>query len=89
MVNKIEIFRYQIKHDFPDNFEKNKEAFKGHAFTIRCNKGFIEDQNNYADMSYGSQPLSKEGSGLIAIYNVIYHFTNKLDIDFPSIIKAF
>ena len=40
-------------------------------------------------MSYGSQPLSEEGSGLIAIYNVIYHFTNKLDIDFPSIIKAF
>ena len=29
LVNKIEIFRYQIKHDFPDNFEKNKEAFKG------------------------------------------------------------
>ena len=88
LVNIIEKVRYTTKHDFPDNFKKNKEAFKGHVFTIRRNKGFIEDQNNYADMSYGNYLLSKEGSGLIAIYNVIYHLTNKLDIDFPSIIKA-
>ena len=37
LVNMIEKVRYTIKHDFPDNFKKNKEAFKGHAFTIRRN----------------------------------------------------
>ena len=74
-------------HKFPDNFAKNQEAFKNHAITIKQNEGFIEDQHNYKDMSYGIKSLSENGCGLIATYNVLYHLTKKEDIDFPSIIK--
>ena len=74
-------------HKFPDNFAKNQEAFKNHVITIKHNEGFIEDQHNYKDMSYGIKSLSENGCGLIATYNVLYHLTKKEDIDFPSIIK--
>ena len=88
LIKVIEIIRHRNKHDFPDNFAKNQEAFKSHTYTIRRNKGYIEDQNSYTDMQYGIKPISDNGCGLIATYNVIFHITNKLDIDFPSIIKA-
>ena len=87
-ISFIEVVRHMNTHNFPDNFNKNKEAFKNHALAIKRNRGFIEDQNNYKDMSYGIKTLSENGCGCIATYNVIYHLTNQLDIDFPSIIKA-
>ena len=83
----IEIMRKRNSHLFPNNFAKNKASFKNHAFAIKNNKGFIEDQQNYNDMFYGTKSLSYNGCGLIAIYNVLYHLTKKTDIDFPSIIK--
>ena len=83
----IEGMRRRNNHRLPDNFAKNKAAFKNHAATIRKNKGFIEDQQNYNDMSYGIKPLSENGCGAIAIYNVLYHLIQKEDIDFASIIK--
>ena len=58
LIMSIEIIRRRNKHNFPDNFAKNKAAFKNHEFAIRHNKGFIEDQHNYNDMSYGIQTLS-------------------------------
>ena len=87
LIMAIEIIRRKNNHKFPDNFEKNKAAFKNHEFAIKHNKGFIEDQHNYNDMSYGIQTLSKNGCGLIATYNVLYHLTKQENIDFPSIIK--
>ena len=71
----IEVMRRRNNHRFPDNFAKNKAAFKNHAVAIRNNKGYIEDQQNYRDMSYGTKSLSDNGCGLIAIYNVLYHFS--------------
>ena len=83
----IEVMRRRNNHRFPDNFAKNKAAFKNHAFAIRNNKGYIEDQQNYRDMSYGTKSLSDNGCGLIAIYNVLYHLTKRDDINFASIIR--
>ena len=75
------------EYNFPGNFEKNKAAFKNHLLSIRHNNGFIEDQHNYQDMFYGTKSLSDNGSGLIAIYNILYYLTKKEDIDFAQIIK--
>ena len=83
----IEVMRKRNNHRLPDNYAKNKAAFKNHAITIRNNNGYIEDQQNYKDMSFGIKPLSFNGCGLIAIYNVLYYLTKKEDINFASIIK--
>ena len=55
--------------------------------TITRNNGYIEDQSSYTDMLYGVKPVSHNGCGVIATYNVLYHLTHKTDIDFPSIIR--
>lgn len=89
LVNMIEYLRKRNKHDFPDNFQKNQAAFKNHLPTIKRNGGYIEQQSKFSDMSYGLKPLSYNGCGLIATYNVIFHLTGSYDIDFPTIIKAF
>ena len=83
----IEVMRKRNNHRFPNNFAKNKAAFKNHQTTIRNNKGYIEDQQNYKDMFYGTKSLSYNGCGLIAIYNVLYHLTKRENINFASIIK--
>ncbi len=83
----IELMRKRNNHRFPNNLAKNRAAFKRHSVAIKRNKGFIEDQQNYNDMSYGIKHLSENGCGAIAIYNVLYHLTQKEDIDFASIIK--
>ena len=83
----IEVMRKRNNHRLPDNYAKNKAAFKNHAISIRNNKGYIEDQHNYNDMSFGMKPLSANGCGLIAIYNVLYYFTKNENINFASIIR--
>ena len=83
----MEIMRKRNNRRFPNNFAKNRAAFKNHASAIKSNNGFIEDQQNYNDMSYGVKTLSENGCGLIAIYNVLYHLTQNENIDFPSIIQ--
>ena len=88
LLNLIEFIRHRNNHKFPDNLDKNKKAFQNHLNTIKNNKGFIEDQSSYTDMSYGIQKVSESGCGLIAAYNVIHYLTNKDDIDFPAIIQA-
>ena len=90
-VNLIFITDFMSKRNtrsFPDNYAKNKLAFKNHQMAIRNNKGYIEDQQNYNDMFYGIKSLSYNGCAVIAIYNVLYHLTKREDINFASIIKA-
>ncbi len=89
LVDMIEVLRKRNKKNFPDNFQKNQEAFKNHLPTIKRNGGYIEDQSKYSDMAYGAKQLSYNGCGLIATYNVIFHLTGSYDIDFPTIIKTF
>lgn len=89
LLSLIELVRHRNSHNFPDNYETNKAAFKNHINTIKHNKGYIEDQGSYSDMKYGIKKVSESGCGIIATYNVIYHITKKENIDFPSIIKAY
>ena len=83
----IDYIRHKNKHNFPDNYQNNTIAFKKHLPTITRNNGYIEDQSSYTDMLYGVKPVSYNGCGVIATYNVLYHLTHKTDIDFPSIIR--
>ena len=88
--DKFIVFMDSLKtilyRDFPDHLSKNKEAFKNHLATIKENKGYIEDQSKYKDMSYGLMPLSGNGCELIAIYNALYELTGNNNIDFPLIV---
>ena len=79
--------RKRNNHRFPNNYAKNQAAFRNHAITRRNHNGYIEDQQNYNDMSFGIKPLSVNGCGLIAIYNVLYYFTKNDNINFAAIIK--
>ena len=83
----IDYIRHKNNHNFPDNYQNNTIAFKNHKPTITRNNGYIEDQSSYTDMFYGVKPVSYNGCGVIATYNVLYHLTHKTDIDFPSIIR--
>ena len=74
---------------FPNHLAKNTEAFKNHLEAIKAYKGYIEDQKNYTDMSYGLLHVSNTGCGTIATYNVLYHITRDTNIDFASIIDNF
>ena len=82
----IEFMRKRNNHRFPNNYAKNQAAFRNHAITRRNHNGYIEDQQNYNDMSFGIKPLSVNGCGLIAIYNVLYYFTKNDNINFAAII---
>ena len=91
LVNYFEILggkKYEYRPIPIFNLQRNKPAFKKHLLEIKNNNGFIEDQNNYKDMSYGVKPLSDNGSSLIALYNALKHLTKKY-IDLPYLIKIF
>ena len=85
----MEIVRKNIKYIFPNHLAKNTKAFQNHIEAIKTYKGYIEDQNNYTDMSYGILHLSANGCGTIATYNVLYHLTGNNNIDYPSIIDSY
>ena len=84
----MEVFRKNIKL-FPNHLAKNTEAFKNHINAIKAYKGYIEDQENYSDMSYGILHLSNNGCGTIATYNVLYHLTGDYNIDYASIVDSY
>ena len=86
VLNFLEYLRTFKKKEYPTHLSENRQAFKNHLAKIKSNNGYIEDQRNYKDMSYGDLPLSDNGCELIAIYNALYELTKKTDIDFPLII---
>lgn len=86
VINFLELLRKTFKKKFPEHLSQNRLAFPNHINTIKHNKGFIEDQGNYKDMSYGLLSLSANGCELIAIYNALYELTQNENIDFPFII---
>ena len=88
IIQFMEIFR-KNKRLFPRHLAENTEAFKNHINTIKANKGYIEDQKNYTDMSYGLLHISNSGCGAIATYNVLYHLTGNNNIDFASIVDIY
>ena len=88
IVQFMEVFRKNIKL-FPNHLEKNTEAFKNHLNAIKAYKGYIEDQKNYTDMSYGIFHLSNNGCGTIATYNVLYFLTGDDNIDYASMVDSY
>ena len=86
VVNFLEYLRTFKKKEIPSHLSENHIAFKNHLSTINSNKGFIEDQRNYKDMTYGALPLSDNGCELIAIYNALFELTGKKDTDFSLIV---
>ena len=86
VVNFLEYLRTFKKKEIPSHLSENRIAFKNHLSTINSNKGFIEDQRNYKDMTYGALPLSDNGCELIAIYNALFELTGKKDTDFSLIV---
>ena len=89
IVQVMEFLRKYKINLFPNHLAKNTEAFKYHLEAIKAYKGYIEDQKNYTDMSYGLLHVSNTGCGTIAIYNVLYHITRDTNIDFASIVDNF
>ena len=89
IVQFMEIFKNRKNRIIPSHLAKNTEAFKNHINAIRANKGYIEDQKNHTDMSYGILHVSNTGCGAIATYNVLYHLTRNNNIDFASIVDDY
>ena len=62
---------YSRKKCIDRNFDLNLAAFEKHKERISREKGFIEDQNLYADMKYGVSTMALSGCGVIAVYNAL------------------
>ena len=86
VLNFFEYLKTLQKKEYPTHLSENRKGFKNHLSTIKANNGYIEDQRNYKDMSYGDYTLSYNGCELIAIYNALYELTKKNDTDFAQII---
>ena len=51
--------------------ESNSRALLGHRGRISLNEGFIEDQQNYHAIPFGSSNAAASGCGAIAVYNCL------------------
>ncbi len=78
-----------LKKDFSGQMQKNEEAFLTHLDTIRNNKGFIEDQNSYADMSYGKVTMKYAGCEIFATYNAVRSILGTCEIPLPRMISVY
>lgn len=90
VVNVLDLMRKAqktVKKNF-DNLPDNKKAFKGHEAAIKKYKGYIEDQNKYADMKYGDSTMQYSGCEIFAAYNAIYNITGRHE-ELSEMIAAF
>lgn len=71
MKGKYRLRFYSRKKSIDRNYDKNLSAFENHRSRIDRDKGFIEDQNLYKDMSYGVSTMSESGCGVIAVFNAL------------------
>lgn len=62
----------------PAESRRNRKAFKNHEDRIKKDRGFIEDQPNYLDMSYGKVSMAYAGCEIIAVFNAISYMTGKM-----------
>lgn len=75
------------KRDYGDHISANEAAFQKHFVNPLKSNGYIEDQMNYIDLSYGKSTLQNAGCGIIAVYNVLTHLG--ISQSLPQIISAF
>ena len=75
VLSAFEVMRKQqhiLKKDFSTHKAGNDSVFKTkHETTVKNNKGFVEDQNNYADMAYGESTMRYSGCEVFATYNAL------------------
>ena len=75
------------KKNYGDHMPANEAAFQKHLISLRGSNGYIEDQMNYMDLSYGKSTLQSAGCGIIAVYNILTHLGCPQSL--PQIISAF
>ena len=71
-----------------EHFQTNVNSFLGHRDKIIADGGFIENQNEFTDMYYGSATVSYSGCEVIAVYNVLRALTGR-EPSLPKLIAAF
>lgn len=76
------IFRYKGKT------EHNVEKYKKYKSQIEESSGYIENQNDYYDMSYGKTTIAYAGCEIIAVFNALNSLGVK-SIQFPLLIADF
>ena len=89
IVSVLELMRkaQRLFHkDFSVNLKYNEKNFKRHIEIIQKNHGYIEDQNNYADMKYGKVTMKYAGCEIFATYNAVFSLTGKHEMSLAQMI---
>ena len=92
VVGAFELLRKQqnlLKKDYSSNLKKNQTAFAGHSESVTKANGYVEDQNNYADMAYGDSTMKYSGCEIFATYNAMFNVTGKNAVSLPDMISAY
>ena len=71
-----------------EHFDLNVQSFENHRGKIAADGGFIENQNEFTDMYYGSASVRHSGCEVIAVYNIMRALTDK-EPSLPKLIAAF
>lgn len=71
-----------------EHYETNVVSFENHRDKLIADGGFIENQNEFDDMYYGSARVRFSGCEVIAVYNVLHALTGR-EPNFPKLIAAF
>ena len=71
-----------------EHFDFNVQSFLNHRDKVTADGGFIENQNEFSDMYYGSASVRFSGCEVIAVYNVMRALTGK-EPSLPKLIAAF
>ena len=89
IVSVLELMRkaQRLFHkDFSVNLKYNEKNFKRHIEIIQKNHGYVEDQNNYADMKYGKVTMKYAGCEIFATYNAVFSLTEKHEMSLARMI---
>ena len=92
VITAFEVMRKQqrlMKKDFSNHLKKNKEAVEKHLSDIKKNKGFIEDQNQWEDASYGESTMQYSGCEIFATFNAIWSMLGKTIMSLPEMISEY
>ncbi|MCQ2509075.1 MAG: hypothetical protein MJ116_01230 [Lachnospiraceae bacterium] len=71
------------------SLSNNTAAFLYHLPSMKKAGGYIEDQHNYRDMSYGVSTMMHAGCEIFAVYNALYTLNGKHTIPLPEMIREF
>lgn len=72
----------------PSSIRNNTAALLSHLPALQ-KTGYVEDQNNYADMSYGVTTMKHAGCEIFAVYNALHTLRHHPAIPLPELIHSF